>query len=145
MAFGNKQENSQKTLSTSFLGKGTYIDGKFQVEGNVRMDGNFKGEINGNADLIIGEGAYVEANVNVRNLTIMGELHGIVKCTEKLEIHNTGKVVGEIKAGKLIIEENAIFEVTSSMARKEDKKEDKQEKQSQTDQKVTSKVSDPKK
>lgn len=121
MAFGSKQESPQKTLSTSFLGKGTYIDGKFQVEGNVRMDGNFKGEIQGNADLIIGEGAYVEANVQVRNLTIMGELHGIVHCVEKLEIHNTGKVVGEIKAGKLIIEENAIFEGTSAMNKKEEK------------------------
>lgn len=121
MAFGNKQESPQKALSTSFLGKGTYIDGKFQVEGNVRMDGNFKGEIQGNADLIIGEGAYVEANVQVRNLTIMGELHGVVHCAEKLEIHNTGKVVGEIKAGKLIIEENAIFEGTSAMNKKEEK------------------------
>ncbi len=122
MAFGSKQESSQKASSTSFLGKGTYIDGKFQVEGNVRMDGNFKGEINGNADLIIGEGAYVEANVSVRNLTVMGELHGSVQCAEKLEIHNTGKVAGEIKAGKLIIEENAIFEGTSSMSKKEEKK-----------------------
>ncbi len=121
MAFGNKQESSQKALSTSFLGKGTYIDGKFQVEGNVRMDGNFKGDIHGNADLIIGEGAYVEANINVRNLTIMGEVHGSVHCAEKLEIHNTGKVVGEIKAGKLIIEENAIFEGTSMMPKKEEK------------------------
>lgn len=138
MAFGSKQESPQKTLSTSFLGKGTYIDGKFQVEGNVRMDGNFKGEIQGNADLIIGEGAYVEANVQVRNLTIMGELHGIVHCVEKLEIHNTGKVVGEIKAGKLIIEENAIFEGTSAMNKKE-------EKPPNTETKATSKTPEAKK
>lgn len=138
MAFGSKQESPQKTLSTSFLGKGTYIDGKFQVEGNVRMDGNFKGEIQGNADLIIGEGAYVEANVQVRNLTIMGELHGIVHCAEKLEIHNTGKVVGEIKAGKLIIEENAIFEGTSAMNKKE-------EKATNADAKATPKTTEPKK
>jgi len=121
MAFGNRPETTQKAVSTSFLGKGTFIDGKFQVEGNIRIDGNFKGQIEGNADLIIGEGAYIEATLIIRNLTVMGELHGNVTCSEKLEIHNTGKVVGEIKAGKLIIEENAIFEGTSIKAKKEDK------------------------
>jgi cytoskeletal protein CcmA (bactofilin family) len=122
MAFGNRPETNQKAVSTSFLGKGTFIDGKFQVEGNIRIDGNFKGEVDGNADLIIGEGAYIEATIKVRNLTVMGEVHGNVVCSEKLEIHNTGKVVGEIKAGKLIIEENAIFEGSSLMhSKKEDK------------------------
>ncbi len=121
MAFGNRPETTQKAVSTSFLGKGTFIDGKFQVEGNIRIDGNFKGQIEGNADLIIGEGAYIEATLAVRNLTVMGELHGNVTCSEKLEIHNTGKVVGEIKAGKLIIEENAIFEGTSIKSKKEEK------------------------
>jgi cytoskeletal protein CcmA (bactofilin family) len=122
MAFGNRPETNQKAVSTSFLGKGTFIDGKFQVEGNIRIDGNFKGEVDGNADLIIGEGAYIEATIKVRNLTVMGEVHGNITCSEKLEIHNTGKVVGEIKAGKLIIEENAIFEGSSLMhTKKEDK------------------------
>lgn len=122
MAFGNRPETNQKVVSTSFLGKGTFIDGKFQVEGNIRIDGNFKGEVDGAADLIIGEGAYMEATIKVRNLTVMGEVHGNIVCTEKLEIHNTGKVVGEIKAGKLIIEENAIFEGSSLMhAKKEEK------------------------
>lgn len=121
MAFGNRPETTQKVVSTSFLGKGTFIDGKFQVEGNIRIDGNFKGQIEGNADLIIGEGAYIEATLSIRNLTVMGELHGNVSCSEKLEIHNTGKVVGEIKAGKLIIEENAIFEGTSIKSKKEEK------------------------
>jgi cytoskeletal protein CcmA (bactofilin family) len=122
MAFGNRVETNQKAVSTSFLGKGTFIDGKFQVEGNIRIDGSFKGEIEGNADLIVGEGAYMEATIKVRNLTVMGEVHGNVVCSEKLEIHNTGKVVGEIKAGKLIIEENAIFEGSSLMhTKKEDK------------------------
>lgn len=122
MAFGNRPETNQKAVSTSFLGKGTFIDGKFQVEGNIRIDGNFKGELEGNADLIIGEGAYIEATIKVRNLTVMGEVHGNVACTEKLEIHNTGKVVGEIKAGKLIIEENAIFEGSSLMHTKKEEK-----------------------
>lgn len=122
MAFGNRVEVNQKAVSTSFIGKGTFIDGKFQVEGNIRIDGNFKGEVEGNADLIIGEGAYIEATIKVRNLTVMGEVHGNIVCSEKLEIHNTGKVVGEIKAGKLIIEENAIFEGSSLMHTKKEEK-----------------------
>ena len=122
MAFGNKPETPQKNGSTSFLGKGTFIDGKFLVDGNIRIDGNFKGEIEGDADLIIGEGALIEASIKVRNLVLIGEVHGNVECSGKLEIHNTGKLVGEIQAGKLVIEENAIFEGSSMMHPKKETK-----------------------
>lgn len=119
MAFGSKIETPQKVSSTSFLGKGTKIDGTFEIEGNVRIDGKLKGEIIGDADLIIGDGAYIEATVKVKNLTVMGEIHGNVICGDKLEIHNTGKLYGEISAKRLIIEENAIFEGKSLMAKEE--------------------------
>lgn len=123
MAFGNKPETPQKNGSTSFLGKGTFIDGKFLVDGNIRIDGNFKGQIEGNADLIIGEGALIEASIKVRNLVLIGEVHGNIECSGKLEIHNTGKLVGEIHAGKLVIEENAIFEGSSIMHTKKEEKQ----------------------
>jgi len=117
--FGSKLETTQKAVSTSFLGKGTKIDGRFEIEGNVRIDGNFKGEIEGNADLIIGEGAFIEATIKVKNLTVMGEIHGNIYCEDKLEIHNSGKLFGEIAAKRLIIEENAVFEGKSHMAKEE--------------------------
>jgi cytoskeletal protein CcmA (bactofilin family) len=121
MAFGSK--NDQKTgrsSSTSFLGKGTHIDGVFNVEGNVRIDGRVKGEIKGDADVIIGEGSIIDANISVTNITIMGEVNGNIICSDKLEIHDTGKVVGEISADKLIIEENAFFEGKSLMHQKKE-------------------------
>ena len=119
-AFGTKTDTIQKVTSTSFLGKGTNIDGRFEVEGSVRIDGRVKGEIEGGADLVIGDSAYIEASIKVKNLTVMGEIHGNIICEDKLEINNTGKVVGEITAKRLIIEENAIFEGQSHM-KKEDK------------------------
>ena len=117
MAFGSKTETPQKAVSTSFLGRGTKVDGRFEIEGNVRIDGTVKGEIEGSADLIIGEGAYIEATIKIKNLTVMGEIHGNVICEDKLEIHNTGKLYGEISAKRLIIEENAIFEGKSLMTK----------------------------
>ena len=116
MAFGSKaDQKNTRSSSTSFLGKGTIIDGTFNVEGNVRIDGRVKGKITGKADVIIGEGSVVEADIDVVNLTVMGEVAGNIDCEEKLEIHDTGKVVGEIAAAKLIIEENAFFDGKSSM------------------------------
>jgi cytoskeletal protein CcmA (bactofilin family) len=120
MAFGSKSDQKiSRSSSTSFLGKGTFIEGSFFVEGNVRIDGKIKGLIKGEADVIIGEGSLVEANIEVTNLTVMGEVEGNIVCSEKLEIHDTGKVVGEISADKLIIEENAFFEGKSLMHAKQ--------------------------
>jgi cytoskeletal protein CcmA (bactofilin family) len=118
-AFGTKTDSIQKVTSTSFLGKGTMINGKFEIEGSVRIDGKVKGEIEGGADLVIGDSAHIEASIKVKNLTVMGEIYGNVFCEDKLEIHNTGKLVGEITAKRLIIEENAIFEGQSHMKKEE--------------------------
>ena len=58
------------------------------VDGNIRIDGNFKGEIEGDADLTIGEG--FNRGFNQVGILFDREVHGNVICSGKLEIHNTG-------------------------------------------------------
>src|SRR5687768_7505545 len=53
------------TEITALLGRGTRFEGKLQFEGRVRIDGAFKGEIRSDDVLIIGDGAEVDADIEV--------------------------------------------------------------------------------
>ena len=45
----------------TFLGKGTEFEGKLKFHGTLRIDGYFKGEIEADGNLIVGEDAKIEA------------------------------------------------------------------------------------
>ncbi len=48
----------------AFLGKGAEFIGKLIFKGNVRIDGDFQGEIYGQGSVDVGQGALVKANIS---------------------------------------------------------------------------------
>lgn len=100
---------------TTILGKGSSFDGKLTFEGTVRIDGNFKGEIDTRGTLVIGKTAEVNAQVRAGNVVIEGQVHGEITAGESLEIHSSARVYGNLKTPSLMIEKGAIFEGNCAM------------------------------
>lgn len=95
----------------ALLGRGTEYEGKLTFEGRVRVDGTFRGEIFSEGMLILGEGANVEATVEVGSLIVNGGvLRGNVKATKLVEIHAPGRVHGDIDTPQLFIGKGVVFE-----------------------------------
>jgi len=92
------------------LDRGSEFDGKLTFEGTVRIDGKFKGEINSEANLVIGETGKVEADINVGTISISGEVKGTVTARTKVTIHAPAIVRGNIHTPSLVIEEGVTFE-----------------------------------
>ncbi len=63
-------------------------------------------------------------DVQAKNAIIGGRIEGKIKVEEKLVLETKSKLVGELKANKLIIDEGAIFEGTSNMGVQADVKPD---------------------
>jgi cytoskeletal protein CcmA (bactofilin family) len=97
------------------LGKGCSFKGDLTFEGSMRIDGYFEGNITGTGTLVIGEGAHIEANIDVGSLHISGEVTGTIQVKEKIKIYDTGKLIGNLKAMLLAIEEGGMFEGHSLM------------------------------
>ena len=93
----------------AFLGKDTEFAGTVTFDGDIRLDGRFRGEIKGGDSLIIGKEGVVEADINVPYVIIMGEVKGNIFSEEKVVIHSKGKVYGDIKSPNLVIEDGGIF------------------------------------
>lgn len=106
----------------AFLGKGAEFIGKLIFKGNVRIDGDFQGEIYGQGSVDIGQGALVKANIVVHSVYIGGEVQGSIEVQEKINIHSTGKLFGDIRTPVFIMEEGALFDGRSHMSEMKEQK-----------------------
>jgi len=105
-----KKREIDETKITGFFDKNTKIDGELEFKGSFRIDGYFQGKINSESILIIGENGKVEADIKIGNIIISGETKGNIHAKEKVEIHSSGRVFGNIISPKLSIEEGAYLE-----------------------------------
>lgn len=99
------------------LGEGTRIKGTLRFEGSVRIDGRFSGKIVSPATLILGPEAEVDGEVQVAELAVHGKLRGKVEATNKVTIHDEGKVEAEVKTQSFVIEPGAFFQGQCEMER----------------------------
>lgn len=102
----------------AFLGKNTSFEGKMSFEGMVRLDGRFDGEIFSGDILIVGETAIVNAKIQVGTLLVDGNVTGNVNAADKIEIHSTGKLNGDIKTAALVIKEGGVFDGICKMEKR---------------------------
>jgi cytoskeletal protein CcmA (bactofilin family) len=86
--------------------------GDLVFKGSFRIEGTFKGTITSDSLLVIGERGRVEADVKVGQLVINGEIHGHLQASDKIEIHNKGRVFGTVLTPRLVVEEGAHLEAT---------------------------------
>ena len=103
--------------SISLLSKNVRIEGQIQGPENLHVEGYLKGAVALSGDIFIGSTGIVEADVEAKNIIIQGAVTGKVKAHQQLEIHPTGKLVGDCTAASIDIKEGAVFEGRSNMIR----------------------------
>jgi len=95
---------------TAFIDQGSEFEGRLSFKNTVRIDGAFKGEISSENTLIVGEPGTVSASIRSRHVIVSGEVSGDVVATERLVVHKTGRVDGDIQTPKLVVEDGAVIE-----------------------------------
>jgi cytoskeletal protein CcmA (bactofilin family) len=100
---------------TTLLGRGAAFEGKLTFDGTVRIDGRFKGEVFSEDTLVIGEGAVVEATIDIGDVIIQGTVIGNITARRSIEIHAPGRVKGDLHTPQLQIDKGVVFEGRSFM------------------------------
>ncbi|HOX43692.1 MAG TPA: polymer-forming cytoskeletal protein [Myxococcota bacterium] len=95
---------------TTVLGKGSEFEGKLHFEGTLRIEGVFHGEIKSDSVLVVGEGAKVNAEVEIGTVIINGQVTGNIKAKQGVEIRAPGRMMGNIETPSLIIEKGVAFD-----------------------------------
>lgn len=99
----------------SVLGKGTEVIGEITFTSGMQVDGVIKGKVRSESSILIGSSGKVDGEVDIRNISISGEFRGIIRASERVEIHKEAKVFGDIFSPCLIIEAGATFEGRCNM------------------------------
>ena len=112
-----RKKRSRKADSIStFLGSQASVDGTIEFQGTIRLDGSVKGKIKSNGGtVIVGEKAVVDAEVIVGTAIIMGEVKGTIDAEERIEVYPPGRVMGDIQAPVISIEEGGLFNGNCAM------------------------------
>jgi cytoskeletal protein CcmA (bactofilin family) len=105
------------TEITALLGRGTHFEGKLHFDGRLRIDGSFRGQIQGSEVLVLGDGADVEADIDVAVLIVKGgSLKGNVRASEAIELHIPSRVTGSLQAPEIFMDKGVQFSGTCTIA-----------------------------
>ena len=97
--------SDQATIGKSLVIKGEvtgseslYIDGR--VEGSSNLSGN---------RVTIGRNGVVAANINAREIVVLGKVRGNLTASDRVDIRSDGSLTGDVVAARISIEDGAFF------------------------------------
>jgi len=83
---------------------------KFTGPVNLRLNGDFEGDLEARGVLIIGEKANVKAKtIKGDSITISGRVEGDVICSKRLELSASARVIGNVETPILVMAERALL------------------------------------
>ena len=103
-----KQERD-KPMGNTVISNGIVIDGEVSGEEPLTILGTVKGKISTTQNLAVEPGATVEADIENTSLSVGGRVTGNVVARERVEVRANGKMIGDIKAPRIVIADGAAF------------------------------------
>lgn len=102
---------SREIIPNSLIGEGAEFQGKFKVAGSFRIDGHYDGELTVEDHIFISPiGKLKTDTVYTKTIAIAGIFIGNIDATEEVQLLSTGRVLGNIKAPRLVMEPGVVVQ-----------------------------------
>jgi len=111
----------EEAFVNSIIGEGTRLSGEFDLNGLLRIDGEFHGKVRTKGKVLIGKNGIAECQIFAGTVVIGGKIFGDIFATERVILLSTGELVGNIKTPRIVIEEGVIFEGTCEIIENKEK------------------------
>jgi len=92
------------------IGEGSVFEGRFFVDGSIRIEGKFQGEIKTGDQLVIAPTGKVKTDIEAKRVVVAGTLIGNITASEEVNLIESGKVLGNITTPKLVVEPGVVTE-----------------------------------
>src|SRR5439155_18338994 len=89
------------------VGKGARLEGSIVSAGSLRIDGQVKGKITADGDVVLSPQSQVEADIEATNTTVAGRFKGNIVVRNKAELARGGRVDGNVSAKTLVVLEGS--------------------------------------
>ena len=104
-------------MANTVIGNTIVIDGEITGDEDLTIRGTVKGKIGLSAALIVENSGTVEADIETRNVEVSGNVTGNIVAQERVELKSDGRMVGDIKAPRILIADGAVFKGNVDMER----------------------------
>jgi cytoskeletal protein CcmA (bactofilin family) len=98
-----KSQTRSIRAAESVIAADLSIEGRIQGAGHVRLAGHFTGDVDVDGNLTIDAGAKLSGSVRARTVTIGGDLEGNIESATRVDLLDTGVLIGDLKAGALTV------------------------------------------
>ena len=112
-------KDSTQPGGETIIAAGVRVEGDFQSQGNIVIEGEVMGSVKTAADLFVGEKARIHASVSAINAKVSGEVRGNIKIKERLELGPLSRIAGDLKTKILIVEAGAVVNGKIAMGEEE--------------------------
>lgn len=106
-------------MANTVIGSSIVIDGEISGDEDLVIQGTVKGRISLKESLMVEGSGVVEADIETQNVEIGGRVTGNITATDKVELKSDCRVVGDIKAPRILIADGASFKGNVDMDVKE--------------------------
>jgi len=103
---------SDDAFVNSIIGEGTRFKGEFDLNGLLRIDGDFTGVIRTKGKVLVGRNGRAECTMHAGTVVVGGVVKGEITSTEKVIVLSTGLVLGNVTTPRLIVEEGVVLDGT---------------------------------
>jgi cytoskeletal protein CcmA (bactofilin family) len=98
------------------LGPRDSMHGRLEIQGDLKVAGTVEGELKASGDVTVDNTANVQATVEGSNVSIRGQVNGNVTARRRLTLGGSGRLNGDVKVGRLTVEDGATLNGNVTMA-----------------------------
>ena len=95
--------------SGTIIGPGLVVEGEISGENGVTVTGTVKGRLAVSGPVSVEQGGVVEADVEATEVRVDGILTGNVVASERVELSENARVVGDVRSPRIRIADGAGF------------------------------------
>jgi len=92
------------------ISQGIRIKGEVTGKEDLFIDGSIEGKLDmTGASVTVGPNGKVKADIQAREIIVRGSVQGKLSGRDRVQLWNTGSVIGEVQTDRLAIEDGALF------------------------------------
>jgi cytoskeletal protein CcmA (bactofilin family) len=101
---------SSSPLEQATIGQSVVIKGELTAAEALYIDGRIEGSISvPDHRVTVGRHGTIQANINAREVVIMGKVTGNVECSDRLDIRGEGTLTGDVITQRISVEDGALM------------------------------------
>jgi cytoskeletal protein CcmA (bactofilin family) len=98
------------------LGPRDSLHGRLDIQGDLRVHGTVEGDLKASGDVAVESTASVQASIEGANVVVRGQVTGNVTAKRRLTLGGSGKLNGDVKVGRLTVEDGATLNGNVAMS-----------------------------